>query len=348
MKQSRITAEDFLPAYGLRNTHTQSLINSSGFRGAIVSRRARALLTVEKEWVVDGGDGVRLLGHYSPQAGDSKGLVVLFHGWEGSSRSNYVVGVGGQLYQQGFDVFRLNFRDHGDSHHLNPEIFHSCRLAEVVHALKDIQERTNAKNWALSGYSLGGNFALRVGLEAPVAGLSVGQLIAVCPVVSPSNTLSAMEDGPSVYENYFIRKWTRSLKHKQSLFPDAYEYGEWHNLKGLRERTGYFATRYYEFESLSDYFEGYSIAGDRLAGLQIPATILTSEDDPVVPVADFNELPENSNIELLVADYGGHCAFLKNWKMESWADDLIIQRVLENTRRDLEGNRLDEEVKNGL
>lgn len=333
MKRTNISAETFLPAYGLRNTHAQSFINSSSYRGRIVGRRASALLAAEQEWIVDGGNGVRLLGHYSQQAGDSKGLAILFHGWEGSSRSNYVVGVGGRLFDQGFDVFRLNFRDHGDTHHLNPGIFHSCLLEEVVHALKDIQQRTGASNWSLSGYSLGGNFALRVGLEAPAAGLSIGKIVAICPVVSPSNVLKAMEDGPSMYENYFIRKWAKSLKHKQTLFPDAYEYEEWHELEGMRARTGYFATRYYEFDSLEDYFEGYSIARERLADLQIPTTILTSEDDPVVPVSDFSDLPENEKIELLVTRYGGHCAFLKNWKMESWADDVIVERVLQSTTR---------------
>lgn len=330
MKQTYITAETFRPAFGLRNTHTQSLISSSGYRRQIVSRRSKPLLAAEEDWVVDGGNGVRLLGQYSKQEGESKGLVILFHGWEGSSRSNYVVGVGGELFARGFDVFRLNFRDHGDTHHLNPEIFHSCRLDEVVHAVKDIQQRTDAKSYALSGYSLGGNFALRVAIKAPEAGLSLNRVVAVCPVVSPANVLKAMEEGPSVYENYFIRKWTRSLKHKQSLFPDAYEYEDWHALGGLRERTDFLATRYYEFESLEHYFEGYSIAGDRLAAIQIPTTILMSEDDPVVPVADFKDLPENRNVELLVTSFGGHCAFLKNWKMESWADDLIVERVLQS------------------
>ena len=275
---------------------------------------------------VDGG--VSLHGHYSPQVGESKGMVVMFHGWEGCSQSNYIVGAGGMLYDQGFDVFRLNFRDHGDTHHMNPGIFHSCLLGEVVHALQDIQQRTGAHNWALSGYSLGGNFALRVALEAPAAGLSLAQVVSVCPVVSPANVLTAMEDGPSPYENYFVRKWAQSLRLKESLFPDAYEYEEWHNLKGLRERTGYMATRYYQFESLEDYFDGYSIAGDRLAALTVPATILTSEDDMVVPISDFRDLPDNENIELLVTRYGGHCAFLKNWKMESLADDVIVERVL--------------------
>ena len=330
MKQSKITAESFLPAFGLRNTHAQSVINSSGYRRRIVGKRSKTLLDAEQNWLVDGGDGVRLLGHYSPQAGESKGLVILFHGWEGSSRSNYIVGVGGMLYDQGFDVFRLNFRDHGDSHYMNSGLFHSCRLGEVVHALQDIQQRTAASDWALSGYSLGGNFALRVALEAPSVGLSIKQVVAVCPVVSPANVLKAMEDGPRGYESYFIRKWSKSLKLKESLFPDAYEYEDWHGLGNLRERTRYLATRYYQFESLEQYLDGYSIAGDRLAALKIATTILASEDDMVVPVSDFRDLPENENIELLVARYGGHCAFLKNWKMDSWADDVIVERVLKS------------------
>jgi len=142
-----------------------------------------------------------------------------------------------------------------------------------------------------------------------------------------------MEDGLSFYENYFIRKWAKSLRMKQALYPDAYEYEQWHQLKGLRARTEFLATRYYNFETLEDYFDGYSITGDRLAQLQIPTTILTSQDDPVVPVSDFRDLPENENIELLVTHFGGHCAFLKNWKMESWADDIIVKRILERERR---------------
>jgi hypothetical protein len=331
MKRSDFDAESFLPAFGMRHSHTQSLISSGTYRRRIVGRRCRALLEAEQEWLVDGGNGVRLLGHYSRQPSASKGLVVLFHGWEGSSRSNYIVSAGGKLFDQGFDVFRLNFRDHGDTHHINPGIFHSCRLDEVVNALKDIQQRLGAQAWALAGYSLGGNFALRVGLAAPGAGLSLRQVVAVSPVISPANTLVAMEAGSSRIEDYYIRKWAKSIQLKQKHFPDAHDYGEWHELQGLREKTGFMATRYYEFESLEQYFDGYSVADDRLAALQIPTTILTSEDDMVIPVSDFAGLSANDKIELLITRYGGHCAFLKNWKMESWVDDVIVARVLNST-----------------
>jgi len=324
-------AEDyskFTPPVGLRSRHMQSLVSSSGIRKHAVMGRSEAVRQAAEVWTLDGGDGIRLQGLYSPQPGESKGLVVLLHGWEGSVHSNYVLGNSARLFDAGFDIFRLNFRDHGDTHHLNHEIFHSCRLDEVVCALRDLQERLKAKNWFLAGYSLGGNFSMRVGLRAEVAGLDICHIVAVCPVINPANAMISMEQGIRFYEWYFERKWSRSLRIKQAAFPELYGEETWHNIKGLRERTHYLATRHAGFESADEYFRGYSIADDRLAPLAVPATILTSADDPVVPVTDFDHLPESPCLELVISKYGGHCGFLKNWKLESMAEDLIAEKFL--------------------
>ena len=57
---------------------------------------------------------------------------MLLHGWEGSAESSCVLSLGSLLYSAGYDVLRLNLRDHGGTQRLNREIFHSCRLPEVV------------------------------------------------------------------------------------------------------------------------------------------------------------------------------------------------------------------------
>ena len=316
----------FRAPVGLRSGHFQSLLASSAVRRAVVRRRARALQEAAEVWTLDGGDGIRLQGLYSAQAGASRGLAVLLHGWEGSVNSNYVLGNGARLYAEGFDVFRMNFRDHGDTHHLNDGIFHSCRLDEVVNALGNLQQRLGAARWRLAGYSLGGNFSLRVALRAGPAGLDIAQVVAVNPVIDPAAAMRAMENGIRFYERYFERKWSRSLRTKKACFPELYGDETWHEIRGLRERTHYLATRHAGFASAEEYFEGYSVARDRLAALRVPATILTSEDDPVVPVRDYYELPANPAIELIVTKHGGHCGFLKNWKLESMAEDLIASR----------------------
>lgn len=320
---------DFVPPLGLRNGHIQSLISSSAIRRRLVLRRSQAVRQQGEVWTLDGGDGIRLQGLLTRQPGESKGLVVLLHGWEGSVNSNYVLGNSARLFGAGFDIFRLNFRDHGDTHHLNHEIFHSCRLDEVVCALRDLQDRLDVGKWFLAGYSLGGNFAMRVGLRAKQDGVNIRHIVAVCPVINPANAMLSMEQGIRFYERYFERKWSRSLRIKKAAFPDLYGGESWHDIKGLRERTHYLATRHAGFGSADEYFEGYSIADDRLVALDVPATILTSADDPVVPVSDFYELPDNPKLELIISKYGGHCGFLKNRKLESMAEDLLEQRFLE-------------------
>ncbi len=330
---------DFVAPLGLRSPHTQSILNSSILRKKVVRRRAARLLAAEEELFLDGGDGVRLLGHLSRQPGDRRGVAVLLHGWEGSAHSNYMLAAGMHLYDAGFDVFRLNFRDHGETHHLNPGIFHSCRLDEVINALGDMQRRLDTGAWQIAGYSLGGNFALRVARHGPERGLDIRQAFAVCPVIDPSNVLKAMESGPVFYHNYYVRKWSRSVRAKQRNFPDRYAYDEWYELPGLRERTEYFATRYYNFGSLEAYLQGYSVAGERLKALEVPSVLLTSRDDPVCPVTDLELLPDNPNLDIRVTRHGGHCGYLKNWKLDSWAEDRIVEAFLAGAETPLNGHQ---------
>lgn len=318
----------FRPPFSLRSGHLQSLLGSSGIRRKAVMARSLALRDAAEVWTLDGGDGIRLQGMYSKQPAESKGLAVLLHGWEGNVNSNYMLGTGARLFGEGFDVFRLNFRDHGDTHHLNPGMFHSCRLDEVVHALRDLQDRLGAGKWGLAGYSLGGNFSLRVGLKAGESGLDIGRIVAICPVIDPAKAMDSMEGSMGFYEWYFERKWTRSLLAKKACFPDLYGEETWHEIRGLRARTHHMA-KTHGYSGAEEYFDGYSIAKGRLSPLAVPATILTAEDDPVVPVCDFHELPDNPLLELLISRYGGHCAYLKNWSFDSAAEDLILERSLQ-------------------
>jgi len=46
-----------------------------------------------------------------------------------------------------------------------------------------------------------------------------------------------------------------------------------------------------------------------------------------VPIEDFLQLPDLPELEVLISPHGGHCGFLQNWKLESMAEDLILQRA---------------------
>src|SRR5438270_10147299 len=132
----------FSPPRALRHRQVQTIIGNLPPMQWLVRRRAAVLLASARQWVIDCGDGVRLQGFLSearaPRKAACRCIAVVLHGWEGSADSCYVLSLGAELLAGGFDVLRLNLRDHGASHHLNREIFHSCRLAEVVGAIRAV------------------------------------------------------------------------------------------------------------------------------------------------------------------------------------------------------------------
>jgi predicted alpha/beta-fold hydrolase len=318
---------DFKPPRWLRNKHLQSMLASTNARRGPIVRRAQRLVAVQKAILLDCGDGVRLqCFHSSPPHGTGR-VAVLVHGWEGSAESLYVLSLGQQLFDRGFEVVRLNLRDHGDTHHLNRELFHSCRLPEVVGAMTNVQQLFRGKPLHLVGFSLGGNFMLRVAAEAGDAGLDVAKVIAVSPVLDPGATLIALEQGMPGYQLYFIRKWMRSLLKKQAVWPADYDFREIGRLANLRRMTAELIGRFTEFPSLDEYLNGYSITEGRLARLDVPATIITSLDDPIIPAHSLERLARPSCLQLTVTRFGGHCGFLERLSGPSWVERRIVAEL---------------------
>lgn len=318
-------ALEFAPPRFLDNPHLQSVLASHRLRRWL---RGSAIADLERRAehaLIDCGEDVRLQGWYNAApAGEPRGLVVLLHGWEGSAQSSYLCNTAVALQNAGFAVFRLEFRDHGTGQHLNEGLFHSGLIDEVVGAIRSIADRWPTRPLVLSGFSLGGNFALRAALRAPAAGIALSHVVAVCPVIDPAEGLLAMERAPWFYQQYFLLKWRRSLRLKQLAFPQTYDFGPWMKGLGMRAMTRELIVRYSSFDSLDDYLDGYSIAHDRLAALEVPATILTSEDDPIIPVSGFRTLQLPSTAQLRIVRHGGHCGFLENWRLESWAERFVV------------------------
>jgi len=323
-----LTAADYRPPRLLRNPHLQSVLGSSGLRSRRGQRALDASGAVSAEYILDGGNGARLQGWHSRVPGrEPRGTALLLHGWEGSAESGYMRMTAARLLADGLDVFRLNFRDHGGTHHLNEGLFHSNRLDEVVHAAADMVRRLRVRDLVVAGYSLGGNHALRLGLRACVAGLPLRHIAAVCPLVDPATTMESMERAPQIYDWYFRRKWRSSLLRKRELFPEHFGYDDATLAMDMRGLMGWLAQRHAGFGSVEAYFDSYSIAGDRLAALPVPASILMAQDDPVIPFDDFRDwrLPPGARLE--VARWGGHCAFMENLAGDGFAERWVAERL---------------------
>ena len=319
------TTENFNPKPWARNPHLQTFVKSL----KLLKPGKNAMVDCAQQMIIDAGNGVRLLGYYSKHTdSDSKGLMLILHGWEGSSDSVYILRTGKFFFDRGYDIFRLNLRDHGDSHHLNVGLFHGGLIDETVAAVQSLSQLADGKSLYILGFSLGGNFALRIALKQTESKLeNLMHVFGISPVLDPYKSTIAIDKTSPFYRNYFLKKWLKSLKKKQNAFPNIYKFDTVFTLKTVMEVTDYIIPKYSPFEDHREYFGTYTLLRNVFSTLSIPVTIITAEDDPVIPINDFYELRDHDKLNLCIQRYGGHCGFLYLYPFGSWFEMKILDII---------------------
>lgn len=308
--------DSFTPGGLLRNAHVQTLLGSRG-RKPWVQRRAAGLTAASERLLLrcrDEADRPVTLEAWCTVQEQPAPLVVLIHGWLGHAESSYTLSAATELWRAGFSVARLNLRDHGSTAELNEELYHAARIREVLDAIAQLEERYGRAGTGVVGFSLGGNFALRVNRTA---GLPT---VAVCPALDPDLTMRAIDTGWIGYRLFFLIKWRNALKAKQQAFPDRYDFSRALELSTVSALTDLFVREHTEFSSTRDYLASYTLTGPALAGSD--ATLVYSADDPVIPARTFDRLP--NSLRPVAVPHGGHCSFVYGPGQPSWIDRFLV------------------------
>ena len=228
--------------------------------------------------------------------------------------------------RSGFDVVRLNLRDHGATHHLNRE--HLPFLPPARGGRRGAAPGSGcfaAARLYLAGFSLGGNFMLRVAADAR-APAAIAGAVAVSPVLDPEATLAALERGPALYRRCSCGAGRARCAASSAPGPSVHDFDAMLQLRHLRAMTAGLVARCTEFPSLAAYLAGYAVTGERLASLRAPASVLMAEDDPIVPVADLTRLAASSQLTVARTRYGGHCGFADGITRPSAADWFVLEQ----------------------
>jgi len=309
------------PGIKPKNRHLQSLLASSKIR-LLRLKRNNPITTQSKEIIIE-SEQAHLQGFYTKKdAADN--LFILLHGWEGSATSTYIQLLANTLYNtNNASVFRLNFRDHGETHHLNKGLFHSCRLEEVIDSIKHITDNYPHKNVYLCGFSLGANFSLRVAANSNSRKIKLTKVFAISPPLVPKNSMKAIESNP-IYAKYFMKKWQKSLAKKNIIYPQNFKDSMYKKIKSLDELTHLLIVEHSGYKTIDAYFKGYQIDTNVIEKIKTPCHVITSWDDPVIPFEDFSILEKQQYIKLVTTKHGGHCGFINSWSMHSWIEQYII------------------------
>lgn len=284
-----------------------------------IDERHPALVSENVEFTVK---GARLHAYRSlhPQ---ERALVVLIHGWEGHASASYMDRTALAAYNLGFSVARLHLKDHGHTRSWNPELFNGSMLAEHYEAVRKLAGKRRVY---LAGFSLGGNFALRIaarGAKKKIPGLA--GVAAISAPLDPHKATASMDRHP-IIGRYLLDQWRASLREKQVHFPDKYDFTKHDSIKNIMDLTDVLVQEHSDFSSLEDYFGTYTLGTEFFRQIDVPFSLLTSEDDPVIPPEEYRALALPSNGELEMARHGGHVAFVQPGKAPYYVE-FITSRI---------------------
>jgi predicted alpha/beta-fold hydrolase len=239
--------------------------------------------------------------------------LIVVHGLEGSSDSQYMLGVAHNGLAAGMNVVLMNQRNCGGMDHFAPTLYNSGLSGDVAAVVRSLLENDGVSRFALIGFSMGGNLVLKLagewGSDAPPQFRAVA---AVCPAMDLASSADALHAPANrIYEYYFLMQLFRRLRRKARLFPGKFDVSRLRGITSLRQFDDRITAYYCGFAGADDYYARAAAANvvDRIA---VPALIIHAANDPFIRMQPetLRRIAANPHITYIETDDGGHCAFL--------------------------------------
>ena len=312
---------DFRPPLWLRSANIQTALASSKLRNLV----SRGFDAQSQKHIFDVGDGLKT-SCYVNKHPLAKGMIILFHGWMGRPQSTYVLSAAKNFFDKGFSTARVTLPDHGDAAVLNKEMIPITRDSFLRGSVEQICDLEPSMPVGLIGFSMGGNCALRIARDLPKTPIQqVCTVVAVSPVIEPEETCTLIDKSPLI-RRYFLRKFDRLYRQKQAQFPEYRSANELLNQRTLHGLTKRSVFRWKEFSSAKMYFSAYKIKKADFTQANIPVTLLTAKDDPIVSVNSARALDEGPNFERVFTSYGGHNGFFERFPRQVFSEQVALAR----------------------
>jgi uncharacterized protein len=323
--------KEFIPSRWLRNPHAMTIAATFWRR-----RFGRLPASTTRLFEVEPRTQVRAECNWQENPSKHATIVVL-HGLEGSSDSGYMLGIAEKAWIAGFNVVRLNQRNCGGTERLTQTLYHSGLSGDIRSVIFELIERDHLTEIFAVGFSMGGNLVLKMAGElADSPPSQIRGFVAVAPALDLAACADALGERRNlIYQRHFVRGLKRRMRLKTRLFPEIFPVDGMRNIRSVREFDELITARFCGFAGADDYYQRSS-AGQLLEQIRRPCLILTSQDDPFVPISSFSNpaIRENHCIELVVAQHGGHCAFISNEPGDArfWAENRVVEFCLQRAR----------------
>jgi predicted alpha/beta-fold hydrolase len=263
--------------------------------------------------------------------------ALLIHGLCGDHRASYIVRASAKLNRRGVRTFCLDQRCCGASWGLAARPYHAGSSDDAAAALRLIGRLCPGSPTCLVGYSMGGNIALKLAGEAPAAlPENLHSVVALSPPIDLAAAAAALLlPFNRLYDYYFMRFLRRMVAPLRACYGrlrDAVSF----RFQTVHEFNKVFLSRVWGFGSVERYYALCS-AAQFLPAIRLPALVIAAADDPIVPVASFEQGHFAPTTQVSITKHGGHLGFIAQTEPANpdgrWMDWRVVDWVTSSLGR---------------
>ena len=280
------------------------------------------------------GIQVRCWCYWQKESRTSALTAIAVHGLEGSTESQYMLGIARNGLAAGMNVVLMNQRNCGGMDHCAPTLYNSSLSGDVAAVARHVVEKDGVSQFALIGFSMGGNLVLKLagewGSDAPA---ELRAVAAACPAMDLAASADALhEPANRIYEYYFLMQLFRRMRNKARLFPGKFDLSRLRGVSSLRGFDDRITAYYCGFTGADDYYARAAASNvvDRVA---VPTLIIHAANDPFIRMRPQTRerIKANPNITYVETADGGHCAFIGERDGDAydgrWAERELVEFV---------------------
>lgn len=309
--------------------HLQTIVPSLLHKGPAVHYH-------RERWELDDGDFIDV--DWTRPAADSAAtptpiypasqpIVVIFHGLEGNSQSQYVKSLLAVAMQQGWQGVLIHFRGCSGEPSRLPRTYYAGDSAEIEQMLARVRQRYPYNPLYAVGYSLGGNALLKwLGEVGHRHALQLKKAVAVSAPIDLHASAIAIDSGLNriLYSRMFVNSMRPKALALAERFPGLLNTQRILDAKTIQDMDAAVTSVLYGASSAADYYQK-NACKPYLNAINLPTLIINAKNDPFMPARFLPLATEVSNSVTL--DYqaqGGHVGFFAPNRNHGWLPGRIM------------------------
>ncbi|EQA43235.1 alpha/beta hydrolase family protein [Leptospira broomii serovar Hurstbridge str. 5399] len=236
--------------------------------------------------------------------------IVMVHGMEGDSESPYLISLAQSALERGYGTLRMNLRNCGKGRGYAKYSYYAGQSEDLQDVLDFARDSLSAKVF-VSGFSLSANLVLKFfGERSDRKALAFS---AVSPPLDLAKNCAFIDSlAGRFYREHFLNAFRKKIKEGiVELAPEIR--ANLGNVKTFFDFDDLITAPTFGYRSALDYYKINSCK-NYIRMIRHPGILVHAEDDPVVPIFEWDSIPwENlPNLQVLLTKKGGHVGFLSD------------------------------------